>query len=47
MNNITLFDDEKILILKLIRNKVASGDSIEMINAYLKLYEKIDGKKLP
>ena len=46
MKQMTLFDDEKILILKLIRNKVASGDSIEMINAYLRLYEKIDGKKI-
>ena len=47
MKQMTLFDDEKELILGLIRYKVAKGDSIRMVNSYLQLYEKISGEKLP
>ena len=46
MRTVTLFDEEIELILWLVKNKVASGDSIRMVNAYLRLYEKISGEKI-
>lgn len=47
MNNITLFDDEKELLLEAIVDKVDYGGSVEKMNRYIRLFEKISGTKLP
>ena len=47
MENITLFDEEKALILSLIKRNVEKGGTIREMVDCLRLYEKIDGKKIP
>ena len=47
MKQMTLFDDEKELILELIVEKVDYGGSVNKMNRCIRLYEKISGEKLP